>query len=66
MVPFCHCPFKNIEKDCPFACFWNTEELEEHIKQINILSEEKLDELRKHHRNCLLSKIKKGEVIIRS
>jgi hypothetical protein len=65
MVPFCNCPFKSIEKDCPFIEYWKAETLEEHMEQINNLPEDKLDALRKHHRRCLLGKLSKKEVILR-
>lgn len=64
LVPICHCPFNVIEKDCPFVGFWETELLEEHEIQINSLSYNQLNKLRKHHRACLMKKIERGEAVI--
>jgi len=59
VVPFTKCPFDDIESDCPFVDYWKLPSMEEQITEMGNLPEEKLEELRQHHRKCLLDKVKR-------
>lgn len=59
IVPFTKCPLGEPVSDCRFVSYWKIEDLEERIRPVDDLPEEKLDELRAFHRKCLSLKIEK-------
>ncbi|WP_320113238.1 hypothetical protein [Draconibacterium orientale] len=64
IVPFTACPFEKVEVDCPFSDFGNLKGLDEILKLIDQLPDEKLISLREHHKTCQEWKIEKGEAIV--
>jgi len=61
IVPFMRCPFVKVESDCPFNTYREIKAFDEILSIIDKMSEHKLQNLRKHHKVCLLKKLKKGE-----
>jgi len=57
VVPFIRCPFEEPETDCPFKVYWELPEIEERIQAMGNLSEDKLENLREHHRQCILNQV---------
>lgn len=61
IVPFTKCPLGEPVADCPFTDYWKIEDLEERIRPVDELPEEKLEKLRAFHRRCLNIKIQKAQ-----
>ena len=61
MVPFRKCPLGDAVPDCPFVEYWENEDPSYRVQVIEELPEDKLDELREFHRNCMAKKIKQAQ-----
>jgi len=57
IVPFIKCPLGEAVADCPFKDYWKMDNEDKQIDLVDQLPEEKLDELRAFHRECLKVKI---------
>ena len=60
MVPLRKCPLGEAVPDCPFVEYWENEDPSYRVQLIAELPEDKLDDLRDFHRNCLAAKIKQA------
>jgi hypothetical protein len=58
VVPFAKCPFKKVERDCPFVSYWELASVEKQVQAIEDIPEVELDLLREHHRLCQERKIR--------
>jgi len=57
VVPFIKCPFEEPETDCPFKRYWEIPKIEDRIQTMGNLSEGELENLREHHRKCILTQV---------
>ncbi len=51
---FQRCPFGEPTDDCPFLPYHRLNDIEEQIRQLNVLDEETLRQLRSFHRSCIV------------
>ena len=58
-MAFIQCPFDKADDDCPFEQYWKVSNIEEQLNTMQELPANELDELQKHHRICLLNKVRR-------
>jgi hypothetical protein len=51
--PMSKCPFGEPVADCPFIPYYEMKNEREQVAQIEVIPQEKLDELRRFHRACM-------------
>lgn len=51
--PITACPFGEHIAECPFIPYYTLNDERKQIMQIDLISQEKLDELRTFHRSCV-------------
>jgi hypothetical protein len=59
VVPFINCPFEAPEDDCPFKLYWEIPKIEDRIDAMGNLSKDELENLRDHHRQCILRQVER-------
>ena len=60
LVPISACPFGEPIDECPFIPYYALNDEQKQMEQIEIIPQERLDELRKFHRACM-EKYRNGE-----
>ena len=58
--PISGCPFGDPVAECPFIPFYEIKDERKKIEQIEVISQNELDELRMFHRACM-ERYRKGE-----
>ena|GEM_PF-1480828 len=58
-MAFIKCPFDKADDDCPFEQYWKVSDIEKQLNTMQDLPDNELDELQKHHRICLLNKVRR-------
>ncbi|MEL7589102.1 MAG: hypothetical protein AAGU19_20490 [Prolixibacteraceae bacterium] len=56
--PMSKCPFGEPVSQCPFLPYYEMENEQEQVAQIETLPQEKLDEMRRFHRTCMHNLLK--------
>ena len=51
--PITKCPFGEPVAECPFIPFYKMKDERKQVEQIEILSHEKLEKMRRFHRACM-------------
>jgi hypothetical protein len=51
--PISACPFGEPITECPFIPYYSLNNEREQVMQIEVISQDELDELRKFHRDCM-------------
>jgi hypothetical protein len=59
LMAFIKCPFEKADDDCPFEQFWKQSNVEKQLSSLQNLPISELDQLQKHHRICLLNKVRR-------
>ena len=54
LVPISGCPFGDPIAECPFVPYYALKDEQKQMEQVDVIAQEKLDELRKFHRACML------------
>jgi hypothetical protein len=58
-MAFIKCPFDKADDDCPFEQYWKFSNIEKQLNTMQDLPANELDQLQKHHRICLLNKVRR-------
>lgn len=61
---FIRCPFGEPSEDCPFIPYYGINNAEKQIDLMNTLSEQKLQQLRSHHRSCIA--LRRGQIVLKN
>jgi hypothetical protein len=59
LMAFIKCPFDKADDDCPFEPYWKLSDIKKQLNTMQDLTIEELDRLQKHHRICLLNKVRR-------
>jgi len=59
--PMSKCPFGEPVSECPFIPYYEMKNEREQVAQIEVIAQEKLDELRRFHRACMHELMKNRE-----
>jgi hypothetical protein len=58
-IAFIKCPFEKADDDCPFEQYWKLSNIEKQLNTMQDLPANELNQLQKHHRICLLNKVRR-------
>ena len=53
LVPISACPFGEPNEECPFIPYYGLKDEYKQMKLVEIIPQERLDELRQFHRDCM-------------